>query len=144
MSHINGVLAFTNKLREIGKPMQELHIINIILSSLPESYARARSNWNTIPVAERTVINLTGKLKAEEKIIACYSKPVQTEIAFLAAGMNISTIIVIHNPETSFYVYICFSKDKMTMQHKILQGKRATQDIRILITNTKEEEISTR
>ncbi|KAK4030934.1 hypothetical protein OUZ56_024359 [Daphnia magna] len=38
MSHINGVLAFTNKLREIGKPMQELHIINIILSSLPESY----------------------------------------------------------------------------------------------------------
>ncbi len=33
MSHINGVLAFTNKLREIGKPMQELHIINIILSS---------------------------------------------------------------------------------------------------------------
>nr|CAH0100006.1 unnamed protein product [Daphnia galeata] len=88
MSHINGVLAFTNKLREIGKPMQELHIINIILSSLPESYARARSNWNTIPVAERTVINLTGKLKAEEKIIACYSKPVQTEIAFLAAGQN--------------------------------------------------------
>jgi hypothetical protein len=89
MSHLNGVLAFANKLREICKPMQELHIINIILSSLPESYARAKSNWNTIPVAERTVINLTGKLKAEEKIIACYLKPAQTETAFLAEGMNI-------------------------------------------------------
>ncbi|EFX80096.1 hypothetical protein DAPPUDRAFT_318963 [Daphnia pulex] len=89
ISHINCVLGFTNKLREIGKPMQELHIINIILSSLPESYARARSNWNTIPVAERTVINPTGKLKAEEKIIARYLKPAQTETAFLAEGMNI-------------------------------------------------------
>jgi hypothetical protein len=73
-----------------------------------------------------------------------HSKPVQTETAFLAVGMNIPTIIVIHNPEIFFYVCICFSKDKMTMQHKILQGKRATQDIRILITNMKEEDISTK
>jgi gag-polypeptide of LTR copia-type len=87
MSHINEVFGFTDKLREIGKPMQELHIINIILSSLAESYARAKSNWNTIPVAERTVIN--GKLNTEEKIISCYSKPAQTETTFLAAGMNI-------------------------------------------------------
>jgi hypothetical protein len=152
MSHINGVFVFTSKLREIGKPMQELQITNLILSSLPESYDRARSNWNTIPRLEITVINLTGKLKAEEKIIACYSKPVQTETAFLAVGMNIPTIIVIHNPEIFFYVCIFFSKDnpmngtkgKMTMPHKILQGKRATQDIRILITNMKEEDISTK
>jgi hypothetical protein len=86
MNHINDVLAFTNKLREIGKPTQELHIINIILSSPLESYARARSNWNTIPVVERTVINLTGKIKAVEKIIACYSKPIQNDTALHASG----------------------------------------------------------
>ncbi|EFX72374.1 hypothetical protein DAPPUDRAFT_110884 [Daphnia pulex] len=43
--HIN-VPAFTNRLREIRKLMAELHIINIITSPLPESYAIARSgHW---------------------------------------------------------------------------------------------------
>ncbi len=88
MNHINGVLAFTNKLREIGKPMQELHIINIILSSLPKSYARARSIWTTTPEPDRTVTNLTSRLKSEEMIIATYSKK-KIETALFAAGTSI-------------------------------------------------------
>lgn len=100
MHHINGVLAFTNKLREIGKPMQELHIINIILSSLPKSYARARSIWTTTPEPDRTVINLTSRLKSEEVIIDTYSKK-KTETALFASGntlersLNVSAYLTI-------------------------------------------------
>lgn len=91
MCHINGVLAFTNKLREIGKPMAELHIINIITSSLPESYARARSIWTLVPEAERTVNNLISKLKAEETIIASYLKPAKEDIALHASEKQTDT-----------------------------------------------------
>ena len=44
MHNINAYLALTNKLREIERAMPEPHIINLIVSSLPESYVRARSN----------------------------------------------------------------------------------------------------
>jgi hypothetical protein len=91
MCHINGVLAFTNKLREIGKPMVDLHIINIITSSLPESYARARSIWTLVPEAERTVNNLISKLKAEETIIASYLKPAKEDIALHASEQQTDT-----------------------------------------------------
>ena len=91
MCHINGVLAFTNKLREIGKPMAELHIINIITSSLPESYARARSIWTLVPEAERTVNNLISKLKAEETIIASYLKSAKEDIALHASEKQTDT-----------------------------------------------------
>jgi hypothetical protein len=81
--HTNGVLAFTNKLRQIGKPMTVLHIINIITSSLSETYARARSNINRTLVleTERTVNNLTSKLNAEETIIASYLKQAKQDMA---------------------------------------------------------------
>ena len=88
MFHINGVLAFTNKLREIGRPMSDLHIINIIMSMLPESFARAQSNWMTcVPEAERTVARLTSNLKAEETIIKSHAK--SKEVA-LVANQNTS------------------------------------------------------
>ncbi|XP_032798408.1 uncharacterized protein LOC116935156 [Daphnia magna] len=104
MCHINGVLAFTNKLREIGKPMAELHIINIITSSLPESYARARSNWTLVPEAERKVNNLTSKLKAEETIIASYLKPAKEDLALHASEQQTDQNERIANkPGPSFY-----------------------------------------
>jgi uncharacterized protein involved in exopolysaccharide biosynthesis len=65
--------------------MAELHISNIITSSLPESYARARSNWTLVPEAERTVNNLTSKLKTEETIIASYLKPAKEDMALHAS-----------------------------------------------------------
>jgi hypothetical protein len=91
--------------------MQELHIINIILSSLPESYARARSNWNTIPVVERTVINLTGKLKAEEKILACYSKPITTTLLFMHRAKLIDGLLG-RLVKTILQVIIIMQKEK--------------------------------
>ena len=75
MHNINAYLALTNKLREIGRPMPEPHIINLIVSSLPESYARARSNWSLVPEVERTIGKLTSQLKAEETIIKSFTKP---------------------------------------------------------------------
>ena len=74
MHHINAYLRLTNKLREIAKPMPDLHIINLIIASLPEAYARARSNWSLVPEAERTISRLTSHLKAEEVIIKSYGK----------------------------------------------------------------------
>ena len=54
--------------------MPELHIINLIIASLPETYARARSNWSLVPEIERTIGRLTSHLKAEEVIIKSYGK----------------------------------------------------------------------
>ena len=116
MCHINGVLAFTNKIREIGKPMTELHIINIITSSLPESYARARSIWTLVPEAERTVKNLISKLKAEETIIASYLKPAKEDIALHASEQQTDTErttgIFIHIQKKNLYptIEICLSQ----------------------------------
>jgi hypothetical protein len=68
--------------------MTELHIFNIITSSLPESYARVRSNWKLLPETERTINNLTSKLKAEETIIASYLKPAKEDTALPASGQQ--------------------------------------------------------
>jgi hypothetical protein len=111
MCHINGVLAFTNKLREIGKPMAELHI-NIITSSLPESYARARSIWTLVPEAERTVNNLISKLKAEETIIASYLKSAKEDIALHASEQQADT-------ERTTGIFIHIQKKKTYTQQSI-------------------------
>ena len=92
MYNINAFLALTNKLREIDRPMPELHIINLIVSSVPESYARARSNWSLVPESNRTIGKLTSSFKAEETIIKSFAKPA-TETA-LAAYHGKSIIIM--------------------------------------------------
>lgn len=73
--NFNTLLADSNKLREIGRPMLDHHIINRLLVALPESFVRAQSNWQLIPEAERTVVRLVNNLKSEEQIIKLHSKP---------------------------------------------------------------------
>ena len=83
IQNINNLLAYTNKLREIGRPMSERHIINRIIASLPKSFARAQSNWTNVPEADSTIARLTNNLKAEETIIKQHSKP-KEEVALVA------------------------------------------------------------
>lgn len=72
-SHINGIINISNKLREMGNPVQEKYVISKILSSLPATFWHARSSWTKVPKAEQTVANLTQRLLAEEKVIASYA-----------------------------------------------------------------------
>ena len=95
MHHMNGYLSHANKFREISRPMQDLHLINVIIASLPEQYARARSNWILVPEPERTIGKLTSFLKTEESIIKSYEQPT-TDNAFVA------------NNGTHAHVLICF------------------------------------
>ena len=92
---MNAYLSHANKLREIGRPMQDLHLINVIIASLPEQYARARSNWILVPEAERTIRKLTSFLKTEESIIKSYEQPT-TDNVFVA------------NNGTHAHVLMCF------------------------------------
>ena len=92
MHNINAYLTLTNKLREIGRPMPEPHIINLIVSSLPESYARARSNWSLVPEVERNIGKLTSQLKAEETIIKSFAKPATDTALAVNHGIGIRVI----------------------------------------------------
>jgi len=107
MHNINAYLALTNKLREIERPMPEQHIINLIVSSLPESYARVRSSWSFIPEAERTIGKLTSQLKAEETIIKSFAKPAADTALAVNHGIEIQiTYLHIHYIFTYLHIYI--------------------------------------
>ena len=106
--NINSLLAYTNKLREIGRPMSERHIINRIIASLPESFARAQSNWTNVLEADRTIARLTNNLKAEETIIKQHSKP--KEEAALVAHNGI-----LNHGLSDFTVIQASSKSKLSM-----------------------------
>lgn len=54
-----------NKLRDVGRPLETSQIIGKIISSLPESYARVRTVWQSTPMAERTIEILQSRLIAE-------------------------------------------------------------------------------
>nr|CAH0110709.1 unnamed protein product [Daphnia galeata] len=79
--HINGILSISNKLREMGNPVQEKYVISKMLSSLPASFWHARSSWTNVPRPEQTISNLTQRLLAEEKVIASYTTAPTTTAA---------------------------------------------------------------
>ena len=106
MHNINAYLALTNKLREIERPMPEQHIINLIVSSLPESYARARSSWSFIPEAERTIGKLTSQLKAEETIIKSFAKPATDTALAVNHGIEIHIYIFTYSLHTYIFTYL--------------------------------------
>lgn len=57
-------LAF--KLKSLGEEINDTMVISKILTALPENYRFFVSAWELTPSAERTIINLTGRLLAEE------------------------------------------------------------------------------
>jgi len=106
--NINSLLAYTNKLREIGRPMSERHIINRIIASLPESFARAQSNWTNVSEADRTIARLTNNLKAEETIIKQHSK-LKEEAALVAHNG------ILNHVSSDLTVIQAYSKSKLSM-----------------------------
>lgn len=90
---MNVVLTIANKLRDVGRPLENSQVIGKIINSLPESYARVRIIWQSTPVAERTIEVLQSRLIAEEKVIASYKSesPQSNTNAFHASGELLST-----------------------------------------------------
>ena len=86
--NLNVVIGITNKLRDLGNPMNPNQVIGKIISSLPEEYARVRSSWQDRPVAERTLATLQSKLITEELIVASYKEKLAAANAgaFYATG----------------------------------------------------------
>lgn len=86
--NLNVVIGITNKLRDLGSPMNPNQVIGKIISSLPEEYARVRSSWQDRPVAERTLATLQSRLITEELIVASYKakEAAASAGAFYATG----------------------------------------------------------
>lgn len=75
----------------MGAPLATKYTLNIMLSSLPESYRHVRTAWSLIPTAERTIDKLTERLINEEKVGQSYARSTSTignagSNAFQAAG----------------------------------------------------------
>ncbi len=72
----------------MGQPPQDKYVVNKMLSSLPQTYWHVRTAWSLIPVAERTIENLTQRLINEEKVVQSYATTPETSNsgAFRAAG----------------------------------------------------------
>ena len=97
--NINVVLSIANKLRDVGRPLEISQIVGKIINSLPESFARVRSGWQTTPIAERTIETLQKRLIAEERDIEAYKVEIQRRNAnaFLAAGKHLRTTLIKQN-----------------------------------------------
>lgn len=82
--HISKLENLAYRLRALNQTIDDEMLMSKILSTLPESYRHFRTAWESTPVQDRTVTNLTSRLISEEAM----SKNVESEksLAFSAAG----------------------------------------------------------
>lgn len=66
MAHINRLRLMAEELRSVNSPVDDDTLIVRILQTLPPSYRPFLSAWDSVPRADQTIANLTGRLVTEE------------------------------------------------------------------------------
>lgn len=87
MDHITKFTNMAEELRNLQAPVTEQQVIVRIISTLPPSFRSFRSAWQSIPIAEQTIPNLTTRLVGEEALNndANRGEPDPADTAFFAA-----------------------------------------------------------
>jgi hypothetical protein len=68
LSHITRLSSLAEELRNLNSPVTDQQLIMRILHSLPPSYRPFQSSWLSVPAADKTLLNLTSRLVAEESM----------------------------------------------------------------------------
>jgi hypothetical protein len=66
LSHVNRVRTIDEELRNLNSAVSEQQVVMKILATLPPSYRPFLSAWQSVPLAEQTIDNLTTRLVGEE------------------------------------------------------------------------------
>jgi hypothetical protein len=87
-SHIQKLTSVSNKLRELGQPLDEMQLVTKALATLPEKFRVVRSVWASVPLNERTIDNLLQRLRSEENVLKSYEREDAAKDAAYAATLE--------------------------------------------------------
>ena len=89
-THIQKLSNVADKLRERDQPLSNIQLVSKALATLPENFRIVRSEWPSVPSADRTLDHLLRRLLTEENVVKSYQKTDNvTEGAFVASeGAN--------------------------------------------------------
>ncbi len=73
------------ELRSVNSPVSEETLIVRILQTLPPSYKSFLSAWDSVPRADQTIANLTGRLVTEELRAKMQGGTDPADVAFFAS-----------------------------------------------------------
>jgi len=88
MSHINRLRLMADELRSVNSAVSDETLIVRILQTLPPSYRSFLSAWDSVPRADQTIANLTGRLVTEELRAKTHGGVDPADVAFFATHPN--------------------------------------------------------
>ena len=90
-THIQKLTSVSDKLRELGQPLDEMQLVKKALATLPEKFRVVRSVWASVPLNERTIDNLLQRLRSEENVFKSYEREdAAKDAAYAAKNYNSS------------------------------------------------------
>lgn len=84
MAHVNRLRMMADELKSVNSPISDESLVVRILQTLPPSYLPFLSAWDSVPKANQTVANLTGRLVTEELRSKMRGGPDDADLAFFA------------------------------------------------------------
>jgi hypothetical protein len=64
--HISKLESLSRKLNQLGESISDSMLMTKILMTLPENYKHFYSAWDSIPIVDKTLSNLSSRLTVEE------------------------------------------------------------------------------